>query len=78
MLKCSYKVIGSILTILVINGCADVNSGIRSFNETLYGAENTVSGVYEQNISKAISSPPSKTAQENLENMPKAFEKSSK
>ncbi|MCX6060926.1 MAG: hypothetical protein NT103_01540 [Campylobacterales bacterium] len=76
-MKCSYKVIGSILTIFVINGCADVNSGIRSFNETLYGVENAASGVYEQNISKAFSPLPSKTAKKNVmqayENMQKGL-----
>lgn len=48
------------------SGCADINSGIKSMNETLYRTESTLGGVYEQNISKVIAPLPSKKAVKNV------------
>lgn len=66
MLKYSYKIIGSVLTVLAISGCAEMNTSIKNFNESMYSAQNTLTGVYEQDISNVIAPFPDRTTKTNF------------
>ncbi len=55
-----------LLIVLSFASCADINSGIKGFNEAIYQTNNTFSGVYEQNISRVIAPLPSKKAVQNV------------
>ncbi|MBU1215763.1 hypothetical protein KJ870_10925 [bacterium] len=61
--------------VIFIIGCADMNSSINNMNQTLYGVQNTLSGVHEQNIAPLISKFPDRTTKINFEQAQNTIQK---
>ena len=63
------------LVTILITGCADVNSSISGMNQTLYGVQNTLTGVHEQNITTLVSKFPDRTTKISFEQAQNTIQK---